>query len=132
MLVGGAVIVICIPPAVFLWRALRMLADRLSLRAIRRRGAPRIWGREGMRLILSNTFIILVTVSIALLSLPFVFELLLLGRFAAPLPALLLIGVIVLLARTAFRIHGVLEETFSRTFYGSDPIGEPDSDQKPP
>jgi CPA2 family monovalent cation:H+ antiporter-2 len=129
LVVGGIVVTLCVPPVVIMWRALGTLADRVSLHALRRRDSRRVWGREGLRQVLRNSLLILATVLIAIVSVPFVSHLLILGPFTAPIPALLLVLLIALLARTAFKIHLVLEETFTGAFYEAE-AAEPEEEQK--
>lgn len=121
LVIGGAALALCIPPVVVLVRTGRSLADRLSLYALRGRRASGIWGREGLRVVLRDTFLIGAIILCIVVSLPLVSELLILGDLATPIPALVLAGLVVLLVRAAFKVHAVLAETFARTFYDDDP-----------
>jgi hypothetical protein len=121
LIIGGAVLGLCVPPAIHIWRCLRILTDGV---------AEYIWpgrtrsfdaqGRRDLRVVVRDTILILVLVVPVVLSIPFIAGLLSLGGLVAPLPILLMIGVSAGLALAAFQIHEVLEATFSRTFLGID------------
>ena len=78
----------------------------------------RVWGKANLHSVLRDSILIVMVVLLLIWSLPFVSGLIRLGAFAAPIPVLLLAGVLALTWRTVFKIHGTLEETFSRTFLG--------------
>ena len=122
LVVGGAALALCIPPVVMLVRTGRSLADRLSLYALRGRRRSGIWAQERLRVVLRDTFLIGAIILGIVVSLPLVSELLILGDLATPIPVLVLIGLVGLLVRAAFKVHAVLDETFARTFYDDDPL----------
>ena len=47
-------------------------------------------------------------------------QLVIMGSFSTPVAILALLGIVVLLWRISFRIHSVLQDTFSDTFIGED------------
>ena len=47
-------------------------------------------------------------------------QLVIMGSFSTPVAILALLGIVVLLWRILFRIHSVLQDTFSDTFIGED------------
>jgi len=116
---GIAAIAVCIPSVVAIWRELRGLAEELTTYLFNRRPvSSRPWPREDLRVLLRDSLLAAVTVLLMVWTIPFVSQLLLIGRFSIPLPILLLAGVVLVTGRSLFKIHGVLVTTFSRTFLG--------------
>ncbi|MCY4578753.1 MAG: cation:proton antiporter [Chloroflexi bacterium] len=115
------VVLLCVPPAVFIWRALHRLTDGLSS-FILRGSLTNIYvmGRTGLHVILRNSVVILMVVMLAIWSLPFISQLVVLGSFSTPIAILFLLGIVALLWRVSFRIHRVMVSTFSRTFLGDE------------
>jgi len=121
LIVGGAVLALCIPSAAAIWRSLRTLTEEIADYVLPgRRTEPNNRMRSNLRVLLRDTFIIVILVLPAIWSIPLISRLFSLGALSAPLPVLLLIGVSVGLTLAAFQIHRVLESTFSRTFLGID------------
>jgi CPA2 family monovalent cation:H+ antiporter-2 len=119
LVVSGVVVALCVPPVVVMWRALRTLTDDLSHHIIRSRSSSSgVRSVENLRALIRYSILIFLTIALAVWSLPLVSQLLLLGRFSAPLPILLLLLVAGLTIRAAFKIHSVLEDTFRQTFLG--------------
>ena len=121
LVISGVVIVLCVPPAVFVWRAVQAMTDALS-GAILGRGLTtfRVWGKTDLHSVLRDSILMALVVLLLIWSLPFVSGLIRLGAFAAPLPVLILVGMLALTWRIIFKIHGTLEDTFRRTFLGED------------
>jgi len=76
--------------------------------------------RSNLRVLLRDSFIILILVLPVIWSIPLISRLFSLGSLSTPLPIIVLIGVSAGLTLAAFQIHKVLENTFSRTFLGID------------
>lgn len=121
LIVSCLVVLLCVPPAVFIWRALQRMTDGLA-RFIFRRDirSLRLLNRRVLQVVLRNTILIAMTVTIAIWSLPFISRLVVLGSFSTPVAVFALLGTVALLWRVSFRIHKVMEDTFSRTFLGDD------------
>ncbi len=119
LVISGVVIALCVPPAVFIWRAVQTMTDDLS-GAILGRGLTtfRVWGKANLHSVLRDSILIVMVVLLLIWSLPFVSGLIQLGAFTAPIPVLLLAGAMALTWRTVFKIHSTLEATFRRTFLG--------------
>jgi hypothetical protein len=119
LVLSGVVVVLCIPPSVFIWRALQSLTDDLSgtLLAGGSRSS-RAMGKSNIHMVLRDSILVIMGVLVAIWSLPFISQLLMLGSFAAPVPILMLIGLVALTWRAAFKIHRAMESTFSETFLG--------------
>jgi monovalent cation:H+ antiporter-2, CPA2 family len=121
LIVGGAVLALCVPPGIAIWRSLLALTDGIAEYVLPGRGASSSPSRRNsLRVVLRDSILILILVVPVIWSIPFISRLLSLGTLSAPLPILLLIGVSAGLTLAAFQIHGVLETTFSRTFLGTD------------
>jgi CPA2 family monovalent cation:H+ antiporter-2 len=121
LIIGGAVLALCVPSAVAIWRSLRTLTDGITEYVLPSLGSsPDMWRGRNLNVVLRDSILILLLAIPAIWSLPLVSQLLSLGSLSTPLPILLLIGLIAGLAWAAIRIHRVLETTFSRTFLGTD------------
>jgi CPA2 family monovalent cation:H+ antiporter-2 len=121
LIIGGAVLALCVPSAVAIWRSLRTLTDGITEYVLPSLGSsPDVWRGRNLNVVLRDSILILLLAIPAIWSLPLVSQLLSLGSLSTPLPILLLIALIAGLAWTAFQIHRVLEATFSRTFLGTD------------
>ena len=121
LIVSCLVVLLCVPPAVFIWRALQRMTDGLA-RFIFRRDirSLRLLNRRVLQVVLRNTILIAMIVTITIWSLPFISRLVVLGSFSTPVAVFALLGTVALLWRVSFRIHKVMEDTFSRTFLGDD------------
>ena len=121
LVVSCIVVLLCIPPAVFIWRALQRMTDDLSVFILRFNVHNfSLLNRSGVRVILRNSILIPMVVALVIWSLPFISRLVVLGSFSTPIAILFLLGIIALLWRVSFRIHRIMETTFRRTFLGDD------------
>ncbi|MBI4219007.1 MAG: cation:proton antiporter [Chloroflexi bacterium] len=122
LFISGAILALCIPPGIALWRQTNYLADALTRYLFERATvSPRLWRADDLRRILRNTLVITLIVAVAIWTIPFVFRLLDLGGLPGVLPAIILLLTLVVMVGAAFRIHGVLEHTFGRTLLGPPP-----------
>ena len=129
LIIGGAVLALCIPPAVAIWRSMRTLTDGIAEYVWPHRTRPiDAWGRRNFRVVARDSIVVLVLLLPVIWGIPLIFRLLSLGSLSTPLPILILIGVSGGLTLAAFQIYGVLEGTFSRTFLGVDNPGELNED----
>ncbi len=117
LIFGGATIGLGIPPAVAIWRELRILA-RLMVGATRwaRSGEP---ARFTMRTLMQDgmaTAMLLVAIMVLT---PLLIRLFALGSLAAPLPILLLIVSAAMLVFAGVHIHRALETAFHEVFVAS-------------
>ena len=81
----------------------------------------RLLNRGGLRSILRNSILMLMAITLTIWSLSlFISQLVILGSFSTPVAILALLGIVALLWRVSFRIHSVLQDTFSDTFIGED------------
>ena len=124
LIVSCIVVLLCIPPSIFIWRALQRMTDGLSAFILRGRNLTnlRLLGGEGveLRIILRNSFLIVIVVLLAIWSLPLISQLVVLGSFSTPIAVVALLGVIGLLWRVSFKIHALMATTFTQTFLGED------------
>ena len=121
LVVSCVVVLLCIPPAVFIWRALQRMTDDLSVFILRLNVHNfSLLNRSGVRVILRNSILIPMVVALVIWSLPFISRLVVLGSFSTPIAILFLLGIIALLWRVSFRIHRIMETTFRSTFLGDD------------
>jgi CPA2 family monovalent cation:H+ antiporter-2 len=123
LVVGGLIVVMCMPPSVFIWRSLQRLSDELSGAIIRREAITMsLWGHADLHDVLRDSILAAMAVLLAIWSLPFLSQLVIMGSFSAPIPVMLLVGLAALLWRVSFKIHGSLIKAFSKTF-----LGEPEA-----
>lgn len=121
LIVSCLVVLLCIPPSVFIWRALQRMTDGLSAFIFRRNLSNlRLLNRGGLHIILRNSILLVIVVMLVIWSLPLLSQLVVLGSFSTPIAVFALIGVVGLLWRVSFKIHGLMESTFSHTFLGGD------------
>ena len=80
----------------------------------------RLLNRGGLHIILRNSILLVIVVMLVIWSLPLLSQLVVLGSFSTPIAIFALIGVVGLLWRVSFKIHGLMESTFSHTFLGGD------------
>ena len=119
LIVSCIVVLLCIPPSVFIWRALQRMTDGLSAFIFRRNLSDlRLLNRGGLHIILRNSILLVIVVMLVIWSLPLLSQLVVLGSFSTPIAIFALIGVVALLWRVSFKIHGLMETTFSHTFLG--------------
>ena len=119
--VSCVVVLLCVPPAVFIWRALQRMTDDLSGFILRIDVSNlNLLGRRELHVILRNSILILMVVALAIWSLPFISRLVVLGSFSTPIAIFILLGIVGLLWRVAFKIHRVMAATFSQTFLGDE------------
>ncbi len=117
IVVSCIVVVLCIPPSVFSWRALQRMTDDISVFILRFNVQDiNLFNRPVLRIMLRNIILIPAVVALAIWSLPFISQLVILGSFSTPIAILILIGLVALLWRVSFKIHSIMEATFSRTF----------------
>ncbi|MCH8744706.1 MAG: cation:proton antiporter [Chloroflexi bacterium] len=121
LIIGGAVVALCVPPAIAIWLSLRRLTDGIADYVLPgQRSGSSTNLRRNLRVVLRDSILIVIVVLPVIWGIPFIFSLFSLGILAAPVPILILTGVIAGLTLAAFQIHRVLESTFSRTFLGID------------
>ena len=132
LIIGGAVLALCIPPGVAMWRSLRTLADSLvEYRLPRYFGAAGSWTQGNLRAVFRDTALLPILVVPGVWSIPLVSRLLALGSFSAPLPIIMVTGIVAALAVVAFRIYRVLKVMFSQTFLGEDDPAAQDLSGRP-
>ncbi len=125
LILSCIVVLLCIPPSVFIWRALQRMTDGLSAFIFRRNLSDlRLLNRGGLHIILRNSILFVIVVMLVIWSLPLLSQLVVLGSFSTPIAIFALIGVVALLWRVSFKIHGLMEATFSHTFLGSGDDGD--------
>ena len=131
LILSGIVVGLSIPPSVFIWRALQSMTDALSSNLLTRGSSTsQAMGKSNVHMVLRDSILVIMAVLVAIWSLPFISQLLMLGSLAAPIPVVMLVSLVALTWRTAFKIHRTLESTFSETFLGgaaSGSTGEEDA-----
>lgn len=126
--ISCVVIVFCIPPSVFIWRALHRMTDEFSTSILRFEASHfNLLGHTDLHLgkadlhdILQYGILILLMGVLAVCSLPFISRLVIIGSFSTPIAIVILLGLAALMWRVAFKMHRAMEMVFSRTFLGDD------------
>ena len=132
LIVGFATIVLCVPAAAILWKQLTVLADALTAYVFDHTfDSSAIWRRGALRNIFRDSLLAVILIMLAIWTIPLVTELLAVGRFSVPVPILLLLAVALLMGRAILKVHGLLEETFSRTFLGQESEAEASQGPEP-
>ena len=114
LIFGGATIGLSIPPAIAIWRELRILA-RLVVGAAR-------WARSGesahftLRTLMQDGMATAMLLVAVMALTPLIIRLFALGSLSAPLPILLLVISAGLLVLVGFHIHRALETAFHEAF----------------
>lgn len=120
LLISGLTVALCIPSIITLWKQTNRLSKALPPMLLRRRRTPsrRLWQTAQVEMVVRNTFLIIISFAVILIAIPFIWRLLSIGTFAAPLPVIILVIVGAVLARSILKLHGTLEGSFTRTFFG--------------
>ncbi|MFC1977796.1 cation:proton antiporter [Chloroflexota bacterium] len=120
MLLGFFILVLCIPPIIFMWRNLRSLIDEASRYVLSRRATAKMWGREALQIVLRDSIVVVISIFVALWLIPFISRLLFIGSIALTIPLLLLAFFLYILLRSVRQIHGQLERTFGQVLLGEE------------
>ena len=121
LIIGSAVLALCIPPGIAIWKALRSLADAVvDFRLTGYLGIADKWMRGNLSTALRDTALIPVLLVPAIWSIPFVSRLLSLGSLSAPLSFVIVAAIAASLIVATFRIYRFLNPMFTRTFLGDD------------
>jgi monovalent cation:H+ antiporter-2, CPA2 family len=125
LIFGFIILVLCMPSIFFIWRGMRTWIEVLT-----RESLPGVRKAESLRIVLSNSIVIFLAVVFCLWLIPFISQLLFVGSLAITLPAMLLAIVLFLVTKSITRVHGHLEQAFSRIFLGDhEPTKDTTADQ---
>ena len=117
--VSGVVLAFCVPPSMFIWRALERMTDELSTFILRiEQERLNLLGKTDLHDVLQYSILIFMVGALAIWSLPFISNLVILGSFSTPTAVVFLLGLLGLLWRVSFKIHSTMAATFSHTFLG--------------
>ena len=124
LIAGAAVMVFSVPSIVAIWRSLRSLSLVVAARFL-----PAGSGRtDRVRAAAGSGVSFLVIAFLGLWTVPFFFELFKLGGLAIVIPIFVIAAAVGLETGLAFKMHGLLEASFIRTFFGD----AEESDKAPP
>ncbi|MCY4366101.1 MAG: cation:proton antiporter [Chloroflexi bacterium] len=120
LMLGGAVVALCIPSVLAIWHNLGNLTEEVMGFILPPwRNAPANVSGKNLRRVIRNSLLIVILVLPAIWSLPFTIHLFLEGGAFAPLVAIVLLVIVAGVAFAAFQIHSTLEDVFRRTFLGA-------------
>lgn len=124
LFLGVGVLALCVPSSVAIWRELHSLSKEVTAQLFARmRLGLRRWREEQLQEIVQHSISTAVVLLLVIWAVPFISQLLMIGEFSAPLPLVLLLLAVFVTARTAFKVHRILEGTFRRTLLGQDETG---------
>ncbi len=119
LVVSALVVVMCMPPSVLIWGALNRMTDEISTFILRvEHHRTYLLGKVDLHDVLQYSILILMIAMLGIWSMPFISNLVVLGSFSTPIAVVFLLGLIGLMWRVSFKIHGIMAATFSRTFLG--------------
>jgi monovalent cation:H+ antiporter-2, CPA2 family len=124
LLLGGAVLVLCLPSVILIWRNLTALIDEVTRQVISDSAISNVRRKEALRAVLRNTIRVILSIILILWLVPLITQLFFIGSVALAIPALLLAVVIYLVARSIRGVHHHLEKTISQVFLGEVQISE--------
>ena len=113
--IGAAVLALCFPPLVSIWRTLREVTDLVASRLARVPGTD-LTAPRPLRRLASESITLVLLLIIGLWSIPLLGRLLALGSLASPLPLLAIFAIVAFGFRSLRRIHSELVLAFSSTF----------------
>ncbi len=130
MLLGIFFLTLCAPAFVAMWRSIQKLADEAAKYLVTRQ-SPIRWSRKRLRIVLRDSIMIVITILIALWTIPLVVQLVAIGSLALAVPLLLLAIALFLILGSMRQIHRQIEGAFDKALFGEEPssnCSESDSD----
>lgn len=119
-LFGLVVLVICLPPLVFMWRNIRLLIDTVAGHVLRRRSTAKQWRQVAIRSVLRDSIVITLSILLLIWFIPFISRLFFFGSLSLTVP-LILIAIILYLTLISVRhIHRQLGSTFGHVIFGEE------------
>ncbi len=128
-IVAAGAVGFCIPSAVAIWHSLRTLADELTEVIAPGSSTPNTTLARNMRVVLRDSFLLFLLLLPAVWGLPLLSRLVTLGTVSLPIALALMAAAAAALGFIGFHLHGVLESSFSRTFFGLDDPRRPEADE---
>jgi len=117
---GTAILVLCLPPPVFMWRNVRLLVDDTVKHVLSRQKITKIWGKNALRVVMRDSILITLSVLIILWFIPFVTRLIFFGSLALTIPFVLLAITLYMTLMPMRRIYGQLRRTFTKVIFGDE------------
>ena len=114
LIAGAAVMVFSLPSVLAIWHSLQALSVVVADRLL----APGSGPTDRMRAAVGSGVSVLVIFFLGLWTVPFFFELFKLGGLAIVVPIFVIAAAVGLTTGLAFKMHGLLEASFVRTFFG--------------
>lgn len=120
VIISALVLVLCAPALFVIWRNVHRLAEEATSYLMTRRSSAREWRRERLRAVMGNSVMVVVTLLMALWTIPIVVQLTVIGSYALAVPLVLVATVLFLVLGSMRRIHGEVERTFGRVLLGEE------------
>ncbi len=114
LIAGAAVMVFSLPSVLAIWHSLQALSVVVADRLLPPGSGP----TDRMRAAVGSGVSVLVIFFLGLWTVPFFFELFKLGGLAIVVPIFVIAAIVGLTTGLAFKMHGLLEASFIRTFFG--------------
>ena len=115
---GMITLILTIPPVFVMWKYLNRFAQELSSHLIKTETGYKPNSQHRISIVLGSILFIAITFALAILSFPFIENLLFIGGFSIPISVGILIGSFLIASKIAVRIHNILESAFHKTFLG--------------
>lgn len=120
VIISALVLVSCAPALFVIWRNVQRLAEEATSYLITRRSSAREWRRERLRIVIRDSIMVVVTLLMALWTIPIVVQLTAIGSYALAVPLVLVAVVLFLVLGSMRQIHGEVERTFGRVLLGEE------------
>ena len=119
LIIGAAVITLCVPSGLVVWRGVSDLAEKLTDRLVLGRLGPARYERHMAVVRVTQQSLLAVLIVLGVIwVLPMVVQLLAIGSLATPLPIVALVVTVLVTARLAVKVHEAVEVAFRRTILG--------------
>ncbi len=125
-LIGSLVIVVCLPSVVLMWRNTRSLIDTLAGRLLRNRATTKEWKQASIRAVLRDSVVIIISIILLIIFIPFIFRLFFFGSLAVTIPFVLIAIVLCFTLVSVRDINSQLNRTFGHVIFGEEHMSRSD------
>ncbi|MBN1189346.1 MAG: cation:proton antiporter [Dehalococcoidales bacterium] len=124
MLFGCAILVLCLPSLVLIWRNLMAFVEEVTGYILVDSTTGRIQNREILRSVLKHSLRIILSIILVLWLIPLFTQLLFFGSLTLAIPALILAVFLYLVLRSIRGVHTQLEQSVKQVFLGETPASD--------
>ena len=120
LILGLILLMLCIPSFWTIWKNVRNLANEAAALVLSKRLSLKAGRLQAFRVIIRDSFVLLLTILMGLWFIPFFSGLITIGSLAVLVPAFLGTLILYLILRSIFDIHDQMERVFSRVLMGKE------------